>query len=145
MISQFPSEASSDSGFFGATALAADESGVYVLLKEPFSPLPPPPTGGKTVSRKRAQDPNTEDMAVYLNAFDPSGNLRYRWPSEGMLPNLANIRVSPTGLIWVSQANRDTLRKSDIMTLYQLDSGSGELLSTSHVAGVFIIPYFRFS
>ena len=143
LISQFPSEAVGAPGFFGATALAADEAGVYVLLKEPFSPLPPPPPGAKQLaSGKKAQDPNTEDMEVYLNAFDPSGSLRYRWPSEGTLPNLANVEVSTTSRLWVSQASRDTVKSVEVLTLYELDANSGVLLDTYQLEGVFIIPYF---
>ena len=134
LTGQFSSEPASRAGYFEANLLAADDKGVYVLLKEPFTPTLTAGTSSTDAGRQ---------MQTYVNAFDPTGNLRFRWPAGGEASNLANIASSPEGVLWVSRARKDPPTGGDQVILYRLNASTGDLIDSTIVEGVFTFPYFE--
>ena len=109
LIGQFSSEPTSRAGYFEADVLAADDNGVYVLLKEPFIPIL---TAGNSSTDTGRQ------MQTYVNALDPAGALRFRWPADEDISNLANVAVSPDGVLWISRARKNPSTGGDQVILY---------------------------
>ena len=133
LIGQFPSEPASRAGYFEANLLAADDNGVYVLLKEPFN--------ATTLTAGTSSTDTGRQMQTYVNAFDPAGGLRFRWPAEEDISNLANIATSPDGVLRISRARKNPSTGGDQVILYGLNASTGDLIDSTTVEGVFAIPY----
>ncbi|MFH1572229.1 MAG: fibronectin type III domain-containing protein [Gemmatimonadota bacterium] len=112
----------SDSLRFQVADLAADGNGVYLLMRE-----------------IQGFSPSLGEFASYVDAFDPQGNWKYRWPANGPIANLGAIAVSPEGQLWAAQA------MGPAATVHILDSGTGQVTRRLQLPGVALLPFRRSS
>ena len=104
LLHQFPTDPVSPNRI--STSLAADRHGVYAVVWA-----------------------TATGSYAFVNALDPSGELRFRWPSGVPTTELTGIAVSPDGDIWVSQLNASGGSSS----LYLLDVTTGVAADTLEV------------
>jgi DNA-binding beta-propeller fold protein YncE len=89
------------------------------------------------------------DGSAAVQAFDPQGDRRFRWPSTGTLPLVSGLAVALTGELWVAQ-----LAPHATTLVYRVDGATGVLVDTLVVAmpmlngmalgpqtGVAVIPF----
>jgi hypothetical protein len=123
LLRQFPIDPA-DPGQLGLS-LAADWHGVYALV---FL------TSGLS----------------YVQAYDPLGTPRFRWPPPGKESVLLGLAISPAGELWVAQLTPPAVTS----TLYRLDNVTGVTVDTvvvqmpipngmaiGHQTGVAVIPF----